>query len=77
MDEVALLSLLAVPCAVSAVDFYLLFKDYEWESDKYHSLNVQLINREFDRQLCIPRSNNNALFFNPSEVTPMNVSEHF
>lgn len=68
---------LSFPCEVSAVGFYLLFKNYEWESsDGFHSMTVNLSNNDFDRQIDCLDPEVRFRFYSPSEVTPANVLEY-
>ena len=57
------------PCIASALCFFLVSRDYEWESSSYQSLIVKLSSSEFETA--------KARFYNPSEVTPSNVMDHF
>ena len=63
---------LSFPDAVSAFGFYLLFRDYHWETTNYQCMVVQVSNKEFQRVL---KSNPMLIsrFVDPSAVTPDNV----
>ena len=64
-------------CDVSARGFWLLFKDYVWESDAFHSLSVELTNVEYERQYSTLDPKIKHRFFNTGEVTPTNVLAYF
>ena len=68
---------LTFPCVASALGFFLLFRDYEWESSNYQCLTVKLSNGELERQVKALDPTARVRFYNSSEVTPGNVMEHF
>jgi len=69
---------LSFPCIVSSLGFYLLFKDYVWESaDGCHCFSVELQNCEFDARIKALDHTIRCRFFDSCEVTPANVSKHF
>ena len=68
---------LSFPCEISARGFWLLFRDYVWESDAYHCLFVELRNIEFERQYSTLEPEVRHRFFKSSEVTPVNVLAYF
>ena len=68
---------LTFPCVASALGFFLVFRDYQWETNNYQSSTVESSNSEFERQVKALHPTARARFYNPSEVTPSNVMEHF
>ena len=71
-------SRLSFPCESSAMGFYLLFQDYQWESsDGGPGLTVELDNPELQRQIKALDSTVRYRFYDASEITPANVLDHF
>ena len=64
---------LLFPCALSACGFWLLFKDYEWESDAYQCLSVELSNIELERRWRILEPKERHRFLTSSGITPASV----
>ena len=69
---------LSFPCESSAMGFYLLFQDYQWESsDGGPGLTVELDNSEFQRQIKALDSTVRYRFYDAREITPACVLDHF
>ena len=68
---------LIFPCIASAMGFFLLFRDYQWEGSNYQCLTVKLNNTEFESQVKALDPLVRARFYSSCEVTPSSVMEHF
>ena len=69
---------LVFPCAMTARAAYLLFKEYQWESDnECQCVVVELQNKVFQKELSALDPNDRNRFFNPSGVTPANLQQYF